>query len=221
LGFFDEYIDFYYHSYHDIISNSSFFRPKLRLEFDEHKKQNDYAPSGTAHGNTQRYLRVYVENEGYRSVHNCQAEMAVVIPGDANGMFYPSDEWKLLAWGRFPQSNDLTDKRTIRGHGKELLHIVFSDSLFDGVHTNKEEEKRLAGISSIHTLTSITSDIWADGQTYLKPQDGFPIGEFELELSITSDEGSYVQAKLRILVERDFQKLRIKNVHSRRKLKII
>jgi len=130
LGIFDEYINFYYHSYHDIISHSSFFRPKLRLEFDEHKEQNTFASSGKSHNHTQRFLRIHVENKGYRSVHNCQAEMTVVIPDGANQMLYPSDEMKLLAWGRFPQSNNLTDKQTIRGHGEELLHIVFSNSPF-------------------------------------------------------------------------------------------
>ena len=67
-------------------------------------------------------------------------------------MLYPSDERKLLAWGRFPQSDDIDYKRTIRGHGKELLHIAFSDSLFKDVKTNKEEEKRFAGISTVENL---------------------------------------------------------------------
>jgi hypothetical protein len=210
-----KYLNFYHDPYHDIIRNSSFFRPKLRLEFDERKKQNDYAPSGIAHSNTQRYLRIYVENKGYTSVHNCQAEMVVVIPDNANPMLYPSDERKVLAWGRFPQSNDFDDKRTIRGHGKELLHIVFSDSLFDRVQSNKEEEKRLAGVSTKDNLQLIKSVMPAEGQTYLKPQDGFTVGKFDVEISITSDEGPYVQARLTIYVESNFQGLRMK-LHSRR-----
>jgi len=149
LGFFGRYIDFYYPAYHTINRNSSFFRPKLRLEFDEHKKQNDYAPSAGYLGDTQRFLRIYVENKGYSSAHNCQAEIVAVIPDRANPMLYPSDERKLLAWGRFPQSDDIEDKRTIRAHSKELLHISFSDSLFKDVKTNKEEEKRFAGVSTV------------------------------------------------------------------------
>jgi hypothetical protein len=50
LGFFGRYIDFYYPAYHPINRNSSFFRPKLRLEFDERNKQNDYAPSAACRG---------------------------------------------------------------------------------------------------------------------------------------------------------------------------
>lgn len=218
MGFFDEYIDFYNTAYHVNIDNPSFFRPKLRLEFDGHRRQNDYAPSSIIHDHTQRYLRIYVENKGHRSVHNCQAEISVIIPDGANEMLFPSDEWKRLAWGRFPQSNDLTDKRDIRGHGKELLHIVFSDSRFESIQMSSEAEKRLAGISSIDTFHSLSSALLPEGQTYLKPQDGFTIGEFDLELSITSDEGPYIQAMLTIQVERNFHELRIKKIHPRRRL---
>jgi hypothetical protein len=76
---------------------SSFFRPKLRLELDEHKKQNDYTPPAGYRGDTQRFLRIYVKNKGYSSAHNCQAEIVAVIPDRANPMSYPSDERKLLA----------------------------------------------------------------------------------------------------------------------------
>jgi hypothetical protein len=95
--------------------------------------------------------------------------MTVTIPEHANHMFYPSDERKLLAWSRFPQSDDIAMQRTIRGHGKELLHIVFSDSFFNGVRVDAEE-KRYAGISTVENLMSITSALVPAGQTYLKPQ---------------------------------------------------
>jgi hypothetical protein len=94
-------------------------------------------------------------NNGYRNVHNCQAELSIIIPEADNPMLYPSDETKLLAWGRFPQSDDIENKRTIRGHGKELLHIAFSDSLFKDVKTSKEEEKQFAGISTVENLKSV------------------------------------------------------------------
>ena len=42
MGLLDYTNDFYYDSYHDIITNSSFFRPKLRLVFDEKKEQNAF-----------------------------------------------------------------------------------------------------------------------------------------------------------------------------------
>jgi hypothetical protein len=53
------------------------------------------------------------------------------------------------------------------------------------------------------------------GETYLRVQDGFAIGEFELELSITSDEGPYVRAKIKVHVDSDFQKLSM-TLHPRR-----
>jgi len=130
-------------------------------------------------------------------------------------MLYPSDERKLLAWGRFPQSDDIDYKRTIRGHGKELLHIAFSDSLFKDVKTNKEEEKRFAGISTVENLKLMSRFTVLEGESYLRVQDGFTIGELELELSITSDEGPYVRGKIKIHVDPDFQKLRMR-LHSRR-----
>jgi hypothetical protein len=96
-----------------------FFRAKLSIEFDEYKRQSDYAPSSESRNHTQRYLRVYVRNKGHRSVHNCQAELAVVVPDNTNPICYPSDERKLLAWGRFPQADDITDARTIRSHNRD------------------------------------------------------------------------------------------------------
>jgi hypothetical protein len=176
LGLLDYTNDFYYDSYHDIITNSSFFRPKLRLVFDEKKEQNAFAPSAAFRNETQRFLRVYVENKGYRSVHNCQAEMTVTIPEVRNKMLFPSDERKLLAWGRFRQKiNDIQDKRTIRGHGKELLHIAFSDSLFRNVTAANDEEKRYAGISTVENLESMNSNsnLILEGASYLKFEDGF------------------------------------------------
>jgi hypothetical protein len=53
------------------------------------------------------------------------------------------------------------------------------------------------------------------GESYLRVQDGFSTGEFELELSITSDEGPYVRGKIKIHVDSDFQKLRT-TLHPRR-----
>ncbi|MGB8938050.1 MAG: hypothetical protein WCC17_23415 [Candidatus Nitrosopolaris sp.] len=213
MGFIDSYIDFYCDAYYNI-SNSSFFRPRLRLVFDEKKEQNAFAPSAPFRNETQRFLRVYVENKGHRSVHNCQAEMTVIIPEGRN-MLHPSDERKLLAWGRFPQRMDfITDKRTIRSHGKELLHIVFSDSFFGSVGTANNEEKRYAGISTVENLNCVKSDLISKG-SYLKFEDGFATGRFEVEISITSDDGPYTEGKFTIYVEPSFQGLRMK-LHSRR-----
>jgi hypothetical protein len=97
LGSNDGYTDFYNNAYHDILDNSSFFRPKLRVVFDEKKEQNAFAPSAPFRNESQKFLRVYIENKGYRSVHDCQAEMTVIIPEGRNKMLYPSDERKLLA----------------------------------------------------------------------------------------------------------------------------
>jgi hypothetical protein len=120
-------------------------------------------------------------------------------------------------WRRFPQqSDDITNKRTIRGHGRELLHIAFSDSFFRHVTTTNDEEKRYAGISTVDTLGSLTSGLTPEGYSYLKFEDGFARGEFEVEICVTSLEGPYVHARLRINVETNFQNLSMKLYSHRR-----
>jgi len=99
--------------------------------------------------------------------------------------------------------------------------LYFRTRLFNDAKTNSEEEKRLAGVSSIDNLKLITSALKPEGQTYLKPQDGFTIGEFEVEISVTSDEGRYSEERFRIHVESDFQRLSMKKIHPWRKLKIV
>jgi hypothetical protein len=107
--------------------------------------------------------------------------------------------------------DDIAMQRTIRGHGKELLHIVFSDSFFNGVRVDAEE-KRYARISTVENLMSITSALVPDGQTYLKPQDGFTKGEFEVDISITSNEGPFTQTKFMVSVEPNFQNLTMRRI---------
>ena len=211
LGLFTEYINFCYSTGYHIFDYSPFFRARLSVEFDEHKMQSDYAPSSNFRGSTQRYQRVYVKNKGYRSVHNCQAELVIIVPKNVDPMLYPSDERKLLAWGRFPQSDDIDDKRTIRGHGKELLHIVFSDSLLNNIQINTAE-KRYAGISTVDNLQSIKTALVYEGQSFLKFEDGFAQGEFEIDISITSDEGAYAQTRFMVYVTSNTQELRIRRI---------
>lgn len=88
----------------------------------------------------------------------------VVIPDRANPMLYPSDERKLLAWGRFPQSDDIEDKRTIRGHSKELLHIAFSDSLFKDVKRIKKRKNDLQVFQRVENLKVMSRFMVVEGR---------------------------------------------------------
>jgi hypothetical protein len=227
LGLFDEYIDFYYHSYHDIVAYSSFFRPKIKIEFDPIREQNTFAPQHTFQVGyvakyTQRLLRVRVRNSGHRTLHNCQAELTVKIHDGDNSNKYPSDDAKPLAWGRHPQSMyDLTSVRNIQGHGSQLLHVVFSDSHF--ATTNVDAPRRYACISTIERLEYEKKELRSRGDTAnnLTVEDSFTNGEFDIEIMITSDEGPFSYTEFRIHVESDFQKLSMKKIYPRRKLKII
>ena len=60
----------------------------------------------------------------------------------------------------------------------------------------------------------VNSQLFDHGFVECYDQDGFAIGEFELELSINSDEGPYVRAKIKIYVHSE-QKLRM-TLHPRR-----
>jgi hypothetical protein len=75
--------------------------------------------------------------------------------------------------------------------------------------------KRFAGISTVENLKLMSRFTVLGGESYLRVQDGFTIGEFELELTITSDEGPYVRGKIKIHVDPDLQKLRM-TLHPRR-----
>jgi hypothetical protein len=55
----------------------------------------------------------------------------------------------------------------------------------------------------------------------LKVQDGFPEGEFQVEISVTSDEGPYTEIILIVDVYNNTQKLQIKKLSKWYKTKEI
>jgi hypothetical protein len=126
---FNEYS--YFFTYYSV-----FFRPRLRVEHHNDRELNTFAPQFSPNGYTQRCIKIRVHNTGHRMLHNCQVEIRPIIPRDALNreiMRYPSDDSKLLAWGRLNELTDLAESRNIQGQSSQMLHVIFSDS--DFAHT--------------------------------------------------------------------------------------
>jgi hypothetical protein len=132
-------------------------------------------------------------------------------------MRYPSDEPKLLAWGRHPHViNDLRDTVNIRGHSHDYLHVVFSDSDF-GTTPVEDAPVRYTCVSTIERLQLPLRPV---GVAYnLTVQDSFTNGEFQVEISIASEEGSYVKSCFIIKVQTNYENLTMTKISSWQKLK--
>jgi hypothetical protein len=211
--------------YSDCFSNYSiFFRPKLRIKFDPNRDQNTFAPShhfGLQDGYTQKYLRVLVRNNGHRSLHNCQAELRILIDKDTSEndlMRYPSDEPKLLAWGSHPQSlNNLSTNMNIQANSCRLLHVVFSDS--DFANMNVDAPRRYACISTVDRLDT---PLRPTGQSNnLTVEDSFTNGDFLVEISVSSDEGPYKISKFLVTVDTDWRNLRMRKISQLERLRAL
>lgn len=217
MGFHTTHNNYYYridHLYCDPFSDfycSLFFRPKLKIQFNHPAEQNTFAPQATFGGYTQRFIRVHVKNTGYRTVHNCHAQLKVLIVQGDNLMRYPSDDLKPLPWGRYPQSaQDLAQTRDIQSRGSQLLHIVFSDSDFATTPVPPDTPIRYACVSTIDRLRlDIRPERIANN---LRVEDSFTNGNFDIEVIITSDEGAYKKTKFRIIVNEDFAQLHMRKL---------
>jgi hypothetical protein len=204
-------------------NHSLFFRPRLKIEFDPRRNQNTFAPShgfGGLDGYTQRYLRVLVRNKGHRSLHNCQAELRILIPKNTSEndlSRYPSDEPKLLAWGRHPQSLEpLSCSMNIQANSGRLLHVVFSDS--DFANMNIIGPRRYACISTIDRLQVEPRP--AGQANNLRVEDSFTDGEFIIEISVTSDEGPYKISKFLVTIGTDWSGLKMRKISRLERLSV-
>ncbi|MGB7955121.1 MAG: hypothetical protein WCF23_14175 [Candidatus Nitrosopolaris sp.] len=148
-------------------------------------------------------------NSGYRILNNCQALLKVNIPENADKMRYPSEDEKILAWGR--DVTDLSAKRTIQAQSSEMVHVVFSDSDFDTTPVSTRAT-RYACISTIEILTPDIKGRNERRANKLRVEDSFSDGTFDIEIMITSDEGSYKRAKFRVTVDKDYRKLNMQKM---------
>ncbi len=175
-----------------------------------------YFPEQQLHSGSifsQRYLRISIKNTGRRTAHKCEAELTVIIPKDENEeelMRYPSDEPKLLAWGRYPQSTELKTSMDIPANARRFLHVVFSDSDFGTRPVGPNTPNRYACISTLDHLRRTDREAnWANN--FVVP-DSFTSGRFKVEVAITSEEGVYTSDRFWIDVDSDWKKLGMERI---------
>jgi len=165
-------------------------KPQLSIEYDKNKKQSTFSPELQQINiqdrkiiSTRKYLKVRVKNSG-GIARNCKAELTGT----------PSEEPKCLIWGREEQQIDIG---AINGHA--ILNVVFSDSILDTIPNN-----------NIHAFVSTKETLYSQG--FYPSQDGFEIGEYEIEITVISEDGSSTQSKFKIHVDKDFRKLSMERI---------
>lgn len=165
-----------------------FRRPDLSIEFDENDP-NSFTPklqligeSGEPSGITRQYVKVRVKNSGGIIARNCRAKLKVVR--NITSSLCPSD-YKLLAW-------DTTETRylDIARNDDEFLHVVFADSSFESIRQIQKTE--------LHAMASTLSSFY-DGK-FIRAQDAFGSGEFEIEIHVLSEEGCWARAVYQLKV---------------------
>ena len=165
----DYYCDNDIYSYH---SQTLFFRPILRIEFDQDNEPNTFAPAS----NPRKFLKIRVRNSGKSTAHDCEATVKVIIPPNVESYKFPSDDAKKLVWGLKPDLSDLKESINIKKNSTEMLHVVFADSIFPSVPF--QEGTRYASFSTMDKFSKRS----------LTVQDSFSDGEFEIEISINAEE---------------------------------
>lgn len=203
-NFYDQYNAFDIHS-DWYPCHSIFFRARIKIDNEIYTPSHSF---GALY--YQRYLKIRVKNSGYKILHNCQALVKVMIPKNADRMRYPSDDEKILAWGRLDNLGDLSTTRTIQAQSSELLHVVFSDSDFVTTPVSSPAT-RYACISTIERLNppGYRSEGSANG---LRVEDSFSDGVFDIEIMITSDEGPYKRARFKVIVETRYMRLNMRKI---------
>ena len=177
---------------------SFFTRPQLSIECKEFDEGNIFGPAR----DDKKYLRIRVKNKGRRTAVNCKAQLKV-IEDEGDPMRYPSTDPKPLPWGRLLDLTDLQRETNIHPFiGEELLHVLFSAKWF---HNNQPPGVKYPRYAQISILDHIKSNLG------LREEDGFTVGDFNVEVVVTSEE-VFTKAKLRIHVEENFLNIRMKKL---------
>ena len=172
-------------------SQTIFFRPILRIEFDSQKESNTFAP---AHNDT-KYLKIKVRNSGKSTANNCNAKVKVIADELHHFMDVPSlDKYYALVWGSEPDLSDLKDTVNIQKDNWDILHVVFANSSFPS--TQVAAPTRYASFSKKERLK--TNEVVI--------QDSFTVGDFLIEIIVNSDETN-TRAHFKVHVDTDYTKL--------------
>ena len=179
-------------------NNKGFFsKPRFTIEHDENKYPNIYAPARTYQSLnlSRKYPRIRVRNKGKTVAQNCKASL--IVKPRIQGQQYPSIEDVQLAWeGSSNEVNtNTTIIRDIQPDEKARLHVIFSDSSFPNIHVDSPAPI-YAVISSKEVL-----------DTYIKPriiEHGFVVGDFDIEVTICSDNAKAHKCHFRIHVRENW-----------------
>jgi hypothetical protein len=137
-----------------------------------------------------------------RTAVNCKAQLKVIEDGD-DPMRYPSTDPKPLPWGRLLDLTDLQRQTDIHPFiGEQLLHVVFSAKWLQNIQQPGIKYPRYAQISILDPMKSNRG---------LREEDGFSVGNFYVEVIVTSEE-VFTKAKLRIHVEENFLNISMKKL---------
>ena len=145
-------------------SSTIFFRPILRIEFDQDNQPNTFAPVA----NGRKFLKIRVRNSGKSTAHICEATVKVIIPSNIDSNKFPSDDEKKLVWGLNPNLSDLKDTVNIKKNSSSMLHVVFADSRFPSVSV--QEGTRYTSFSTMDALSKkafAVQDTFSDGEFHL------------------------------------------------------
>ena len=173
-------------------SSTIFFRPILRIEFDQDNQPNTFAPAA----NGRKFLKIRVRNSGKSTAHVCEAIVKVIIPSNVDSNKFPSDDEKKLVWGLNPNLSDLKDTINIKKNSSSILHVVFADSRFPSVSV--QEGTRYTSFSTMDALSKKAFAV----------QDTFSDGEFEIEISLNSEETN-TKARFKVYVDTNYLNLRM------------
>lgn len=168
-----------------------FFRkPLLAIEFDK-DDTNTFTPSlelistdNRPTGIIRYYLKVRVRNIGDAIATRCRAKLNVIRSKPSTR--HPSDT-KLLCWDSEPSR--FVD---IGADDDELLQIVFTDSDFKGKHAT--------GGIDMYALASTIESLYPKGN-FIRAQDAFGIGEFDIRIVVRDEGGNYAKAAYKLNIK--------------------
>src|SRR5918996_2742084 len=184
---FNEYS--YYFTYHTL-----FFRPKLRLEFDV-SEPTTFTPHLRNYDFVYRFLKLRIRNTGHRPVHNCMAQIHILIPrrNNINYMDFPSDEYKQLAWDRSTDLSNVSNTTDIQGHNFSLVHVVFSCNRF---------VDRYACVSTVTDLNRMIH----------RTENTFNNRRYVVEILVTTEEGPHLKTFFEIDVNQNWELLTMRKM---------
>lgn len=168
-------------------------KPKLSIEHSGESVYSEKLSPTTPDGTkicTINYLKVFVKNTGGMA-RGCIAELRVTNWDKKS--ISPTGKPKFLTWCNQP-SNNISIQKDIARNRDELLHVVLSDSRLENLPDRKDEI--FAFVSTVDSIYPITSP-------YLG-EYGFGMGDFEIEIIVTSDNDAIVKSKFLLHVDKDF-----------------